>query len=177
MAYGMARTMTHACVRSNGLVKQGFVSPTATFHRAAPITRQEWRGARQCMAGDWRGNKPRPAAMGGDRYDICHVGRNRTYSSTAMFDTDLKEGHTAHFGRIFQICPENAQEHEPQFRKYEGRVIFQRNQVTDQPAAYAAFQELGSPAPLMSAAQLCGCHKPRVPESNRTHRKHTHGQR
>lgn len=82
------------------------------------------------------------------------------WDETKAFEYDdirhkaLKEGKAVHFGRIFQICTEKRPELEPSFRKYKGRVVPQGDQVTDQTATYAALQEMGSSASLMSASKF-----------------------
>ena len=58
-----------------------------------------------------------------------------------------------HFGRVFSLCHEKHSE-DPTKSKYKGRVVFQGNQVTDQTATMASFQEIGSSACLLTASKI-----------------------
>ena len=69
-------------------------------------------------------------------------------------------GYTLQMGYIFGICVEKNAELEPSLRKFNGRVVFQGNQVYDQNHKYAIFQVLGSsPATLQAAkaVDFFGC--------------------
>ena len=50
------------------------------------------------------------------------------------------------------LCHLKSSELEPQFQKYEGRVVLRRDIVKDDSAAYGVFTEHGSSASQMTAA-------------------------
>ena len=68
-----------------------------------------------------------------------------------------RAGKTVHVGRIFDICVEKNSElpaSDPR-RKYKGRVVFGGNDVRDQNAEAALFQDLGSSPATMEARKFC----------------------
>ena len=68
-----------------------------------------------------------------------------------------REGKTIHVGRIFDICVEKNSElpaSDPR-RKFKGRVVFGGNDVRDQNAEAAFFQDLGSSPATMEASKFC----------------------
>ena len=76
---------------------------------------------------------------------------------------EAKDGkYKVHIGDAFEICvlkgseladtPENW---EKGLIKYKGRVVFRGNDVKDENADIAMFQELGSGPPTMCAGKIC----------------------
>ena len=68
-----------------------------------------------------------------------------------------RSGTSVHVGRILDICVENTSElpaSDPR-RKYKGRVFFGGNDVRDQNAEAALFQDLGSSPATMEASKFC----------------------
>ena len=66
-----------------------------------------------------------------------------------------RDGSKAHVGRVFNICVEKNSELDPKFRKYKGRTVFQGNQVKDENAEVAMFQELDYWSPAYFVGQMC----------------------
>ena len=74
----------------------------------------------------------------------------------------MREKREVHFGWIFPICGEKNSElaEDDPLRKYEGRVVFQGNNVVNQSWESALFHDLGSSPATMEgsrAADLFGC--------------------
>ena len=64
----------------------------------------------------------------------------------------LRQGMSA--ASLMDLCHLKNPELEPQFQKYEGRVVFRGDSVKDDSGAYALFTERGSSASQMTAAKI-----------------------
>ena len=75
-----------------------------------------------------------------------------------------QKNNKVHFASLMDLCHLKRSELEPQFQKYEGRVVLRGDIVKDDSGAYAVFTEHGSSASQMTAetemdviAKLPGC--------------------
>ena len=75
-----------------------------------------------------------------------------------------KEGKTVHFASLMDICHLKNSELEPQFQKYNGRVVLRGDIVKDDSGSYTVFTEQGSSTSQVTAgkvmdviARLPGC--------------------
>ena len=65
-----------------------------------------------------------------------------------------KEGKTVHFASLMDICHLKNSELEPEFQKYNGRVVLRGDSVKDDSGSYAVFTEQWWSASQMTAAKL-----------------------
>ena len=59
-----------------------------------------------------------------------------------------------HFASLMDLCHLKKSELEPQFQKYQGRVVLRGDLVKDDSGSYAVFTEQGSSASQMTAANV-----------------------
>ena len=71
-----------------------------------------------------------------------------------VVDKARREGNTVHFASLMEICHLKNSEFEPQFQKYQGRVVLRGDIVKDDSRSYAVFTEQGSSASQMTAAKV-----------------------
>ena len=64
------------------------------------------------------------------------------------------KGRTVHFASLIDLCHLKNSELEPQFQKYQGRVVFRGDIVKGDSGSYAVFTEQGSSASQMTAAKV-----------------------
>ena len=64
------------------------------------------------------------------------------------------KGRTVHFASLIDLCHLKNSELEPQFQKYQGRVVLRGDIVKDDSGSYAVFTEQGSSASQMTAAKI-----------------------
>ena len=71
-----------------------------------------------------------------------------------------ESGQEANFGRLVELCYIKGAELPlgPEMRKYDGRVVFQGDQVKTQNWEAAMFQELASCPATMQAGKAADCH-------------------
>ena len=68
------------------------------------------------------------------------------------------EGRTVHFASLMDLCHLHNSELEPQFQKYNGRVVFRGVIVKDDSGSFAVFPEQGSSASQMTEAKVMDGH-------------------
>lgn len=70
-------------------------------------------------------------------------------------DRAKKTGKKVHVGNVFEICVEKGSElpEGDKFRKFNGRTVFQGNNVNDKNSDVALFSELGSSPATMEASK------------------------
>ena len=71
-----------------------------------------------------------------------------------VIDEARNMGRNVHFASLMDICHLKNSELEPQFQKYNGRVVFRGDIVKDDPGSYAVFTEQESSASQMTAAKV-----------------------
>ena len=71
-----------------------------------------------------------------------------------VIDEARKEGKTVHFASLIDLCHLKNSELEPQFQKYNGRVVLRGDIVKDDSGSYAVFTVQGSSASQMTAAKV-----------------------
>ena len=71
-----------------------------------------------------------------------------------VIDEARNEGRKVHFSSLMDVCHLKNSDLEPQYQKYNGRVVFRGDIVKDDSGAYAVFTESGSSASLMTAAKV-----------------------
>ena len=64
------------------------------------------------------------------------------------------KGHSVHFASLMDLCHLRNSELEPQFQKFQGRVVLRGDIVKDDSGSYAEFTEQGSSASQMTAAKV-----------------------
>ena len=65
-----------------------------------------------------------------------------------------KNNNNVHFASLMDLCHLKNSELEPQFQKYNGRIVLRGDIVKDDSGAYAVFTEQGSSASQMTAAKV-----------------------
>ena len=65
-----------------------------------------------------------------------------------------KNNNKVHFASLMDLCHRKNSELEPQFQKYEGRVVLRGDIVKDDSGSYAVFTEQGSSASQLTAAKV-----------------------
>ena len=76
-----------------------------------------------------------------------------------------KNNNKVHFASLMDLCHLKKAELEPQFQKYQGRVVLPGDIVKDDSGAYAVFTEQGSSALQMTAAKVMDV-TARLPDSD-----------
>ena len=71
-----------------------------------------------------------------------------------MIDEARNEGRKVHVASLVDICHLKNLESEPQYQKYNGRVVLRGDIVKDDSGAHAVFTEQGSSASQMAAAKV-----------------------
>ena len=64
------------------------------------------------------------------------------------------KGRNVHFASLMDLCHLKISELEPQYQKYQGRVVLRCDIVKDDSGSYAVFTEQGSSASQMTAAKV-----------------------
>ena len=75
-------------------------------------------------------------------------------SKKVVMQEARQQGKTVHFGSLMDLCFEKHSEQAVQNRKYKGRVVFRGDQVKDQEATHAVFNEQTSSSSHMASAKL-----------------------
>ena len=71
-----------------------------------------------------------------------------------MLDEARTKGRKVHFSSLMDLCRHKNSELEPQYQKYNGRVVLRGDIVKDDSGSYAVFTKQGSSASQMTAAKV-----------------------
>ena len=71
-----------------------------------------------------------------------------------VIDEARNKRRKVHFASLMDLCHLTNSEMEPQYQKYEGRVVLRGDIVKDDSGSYAVFTEQGSSASQMTAAKV-----------------------
>ena len=93
-----------------------------------------------------------------------------------VIDEARNEGRKVHFASLMDLCHLKNSELEPNFRKYQGRVVLRGDIVKDDSGSYAVFTEQGLSASQTTAAKvmdvICKTTRMRKTSSRRSIRLH-----
>ena len=87
-----------------------------------------------------------------EKIPACDMTKVRGKSE--VIDEARTKGAKVHFDSLIGICHSKNAELEPQYQKYEGRVVLRGDIVKDDSGSCAVFTEQGSPASQMTAAKV-----------------------
>ena len=79
---------------------------------------------------------------------------DESQNKTEVIAKARSEGRKVHFASLMYLCHLKNSELEPQFQKYQGRILLRGNIVKDDSGSYAIFTEQGSSTSQMTAAKV-----------------------